>query len=248
MHSNLAPIKITDKHLVTSADSDFKRRIKPGAFVNCLIQTASKHAHLLGWGIDVLNELNYDWVLSGLKFYIHEYPKLEEEIVVLSWPKQVNKLYYPRDFIVYNSNGKEIGKATSNWLIINRDSRRPKLLNQNESLLKRNEGINALNEELTNIPIKLNPESEFRDSVKYSDIDLNSHLTATRYIDFAIDTFSLEQLSSKLPKEIHVTYLREVSFGMDITIEKFSPSKDNYLFQMVSEPQKSICFQAAIKC
>ena len=56
-----------------------------------------------------------------------EYPEWKDNIEIKTWPKGVDGLFAIRDFQIFR-NGEIIGRATSYWLILDADSKRPKRL------------------------------------------------------------------------------------------------------------------------
>ena len=175
--------------LVTTADTDFKNRLRAGSLVNMLIQAAIKSAGELGFGFEMLKQNNLIWVLSRLTVEIYKPALWNDSIEVETWPKTIDRLLYIRDFTVRNQHGDVIAKATSAWLAIDIDSRRPKLINN------ANSGVfNQLSDKyaLNYLPYKITDvayQDSFFKYAAYFDIDLNNHVTATRYIDWMRNNF-----------------------------------------------------------
>ena len=111
---------------VTSADTDMQGRLRPGALVNMLIQSAIQSADALGLGFKGLSRENLFWVLSRMTVEIDRILVWNEEVVVETWPKSIEGLLYLRDYLVRNGNGNIIARATSGWLAVDFESKRPK--------------------------------------------------------------------------------------------------------------------------
>lgn len=215
------------KYLVTSADVDFEEKIHISSFINVLIQSTWRHAEHLGWGINILRKHNLSWVLSGLKLEILDYPKWKDELIIETWPKGINRLFYLRDYIGYNKDNEIVAKATSNWLLIDSDKRRPKLKlldNLNDVI---SENKHAIPEPVPLLKIDSEPDNvkEKEYEVLYTHIDVNQHLTTTGYIDFVMNTFEPEFISKNRIKEIVLNFQKEVLFGSKLKLAYSSQDK-----------------------
>jgi medium-chain acyl-[acyl-carrier-protein] hydrolase len=108
---------------------DASARLKPSGLVNLLVQAAIESADQLGFGFKDLEEQQLAWVLSRLSIEIYEPLHWYDEAEVETWPKSIEGILYMRDFIVKNQHGKVVACATSAWLAIDIQSRRPKKMN-----------------------------------------------------------------------------------------------------------------------
>lgn len=239
--SDYKPI-LSEDTLVTSADTDFTRTLKPGALVNFHIQVAWHHAQNLGFGIDFLHENALVWMLSRMHIKIYRYPHWDEYIKLQSWPKGIRRLFYIRDFRFYDKQNNIISEATSEWLIINLASRRPKLYNPDHNIFHENIGKHALEGE---VPVLSTPGAEatnFSNKVGYSDVDLNRHLTTTRYVDWMFDCFDLDFLRQYRYNELVLNFIKEIPYGSKVGINRYSPANDNsYHFEFIA-PESSLVF------
>ncbi len=235
-----------EKFLVTSADVDFEQKLKISALANYLIQISWHHAEDLSWGVDDLLKYNLVWVLSGLHIQLDECPKWRETINITTWPKGINRLFYLRDYIIKNEKGEIIGRATSNWLMIDIDKRRPKLHELDDAIITANQGRHAIEEVIP--MLRQNGEDVISSTdfaVRYSDVDLNKHLTTTRYIDWVMDTFSPDEIGSKRPKTFLANFVKEIRFGHEVRMVKTEPAESSQQFEMVDTDGKTY-FRALI--
>lgn len=205
---------------VTSADVDMFKRLRPGALVNMLIQAAITSADELGFGFGQLSVHNLVWVLSRLQLEIYDKLTIADIVTVETWPKNIDKLLYLRDFTITKPDGSIVAKATSAWLAIDCNTRRPKIINQQANNVfthhKNKHAINATPEKL--LPF-VNDSCYYVNPV-YCDFDLNGHVTSTRYIDWVFDSLSLDFNSKNYPKVIVVNYIKEVLPNQTIFLNK----------------------------
>jgi medium-chain acyl-[acyl-carrier-protein] hydrolase len=209
------------KFTVTSADTDIAARIRPGALVNFLIQSAIQSADALGFGLKSLQKEKLFWVLSSLTLEVTRPLMWYENTEVETWPKDLHKLLYLRDFLIRDDKKEIIGRATSGWFAIDFGKHRPHKIEGDHS-----EIFNALKERfaLPHLPHKLDPVKEgTATEIKstYFDIDLNKHVTSTRYIDWMMDIIPVDFHLNHFPKILTINYLKETSLGETIRIQSY---------------------------
>ncbi len=205
---------------VNTYEADASGRLSiPGLF-NYLQDIAAHHATDLYRGKEHLEKDNRFWVLSRMLVEIIEIPGWEEEIVIRTWPHGVDKLFALRDFEIFGLKGNKYGAATSCWLMVNRENRRP--VRPDKSLADLN-GAPDKGAALERYPSKLqgagnsSKESQVF-PVKYSDLDFNMHVNNVQYIKWIIDAYPLEFILGNSFKSAEVNYLTEALPGDEITV------------------------------
>ena len=203
---------------VTSADTDIQARLRPGSLVNFLLQSAIRSAEVLGFGFEVLLKQQLFWVLSSLTIEFTRPLMWNERIEVETWPKDLFKSLYLRDYIVRDENGEIVGRAASGWFAIDHQNHRPnRIAGDNPGIFDLLKGRSAIH----GYPEKLDPvrEGKYTEITSgYFDIDLNKHVTSTRYIDWMMDTIPVDYHLSHYPKHMTINYLKEIHPGEKILI------------------------------
>ncbi len=225
-------LTLTTYFSVTSADTDMYSRLRLGGLINFLIQSAIQSADDLGFGFGDISRQKLFWVLSRLTLEIYRPLEWYEEVEVETWPKDVERIIYLRDFVVRDKNKKVVARATSGWLAVDLETKRP----------KRIEGVGAdffthLNEKhaLEKSPEKIGPVKEAGDAFEiqssYYDIDLNRHVTSTRYIDWMMDTFSIDFHEQNYPSGLSINYMKETKPREIIRLNRTETAKNRFLFE-----------------
>ena len=229
-----------DSVRLTPANIDSTYKLRVSALVSFLIEAAWKHAEELGYGINYLHENNLVWVLSRLHLRILNLPTWNENLQILTWPKTIHRLFYVRDAEVKSPTGDTIALATSQWLIIDTTAKRPKLVDITNPVFSENADIHAIDniEPVVNIPEGQKVSSEFQPA--YSDIDLNQHLTTTRYIDKMMDSLPFEIHRKNKVSELMINFRKEIAFNTRVSIEKATDTTRNeHFFQFTSNAGKT---------
>lgn len=231
---------------VTTADTDMYARIRAGAFVNLLIQSAISSAESLGFGFDELKGQKLFWVLSRLTIEINTPLFLTHETEVETWPKTIDGLLYTRDFIVRDKEQNIIARATSGWLAIDANTKKPKIINgiQADMFVHLKEK-HAINESPEKLPATHEGDS-FTVHSGYFDFDLNRHVTSTRYIDWMMDTFTIDFHCNNFPKKISINFMKETMPGDSIHIIRKNNLDLQYCFEGTNLLQKTVAFRGKI--
>jgi len=239
-------ITITD-FKITSADTDMEARLRPGALFNYLAHSAYLSADNLGFGYKHLKEHNLFWVLSRLEVRINRPLMWNEVVEIETWPKDIEGILYIRDFIGRDSNGKVVVNAGSSWLAIDSEKKRPKRKESFKSdIFDQLKDKQALSESPGKLPdIQEGDVSHVRST--YFDIDLNKHVTSSRYIDWMMDTFPPEFHRKNYPKRLSVNYVKETMPETDIEILKKMENQTDYYFMGRQSESLKTSFKGRIK-
>ncbi len=232
---------------VTSADTDMFARLRLSSIVNYLIQSAIDSADRLGFGYGGIRQQNLFWVLSRLTVELYRPLKWYETVEVETWPKNVERILYLRDFILRDEKRNIIAKATSGWLAIDIETKR----------MKKIEGVHAeffehLKDKhaISEPPEKLFPvtgDDSFEISSGYFDIDLNGHVTTTRYVDWMMDTLPLDFHKEHYPEKLSLNIMKETMPEENIRIMRNRSADNRYIFEGFNMNNNTNAFRACIK-
>jgi acyl-ACP thioesterase len=177
-----------------------------------LQEISSVHAEKLGFGKQWLSEINGYWVLSNIRMEINLLPKWNDKVVIRTWPSGNTRLIATREFVGKAGDGQELFRAGSEWMILKRDTNRPKNLSRlNMNLLA--VGPKVIEKEIE----RLKPTDDYtyveQISVPYSSIDLNGHVNNTEYVRWGIDAVRANYSLEGNIRSLQATFLAEVFLG-----------------------------------
>jgi medium-chain acyl-[acyl-carrier-protein] hydrolase len=218
-----------------------------GSLINFLIQGAINSADSLGFSFEELRSRKLFWVLSRLTVEIYKPLSWYQTGEVETWPKDLDKILYLRDYMVRDHKNEIIAKATSGWLAIDLETKRPKTIEGIHAAL-----FNQLREKhaLNQSPEKLFPVKEgelFEVKTGFFDIDLNKHVTSTRYIDWMMDKFSIEFHQNNYPKKLSINFLKETMPSETIQIIRSSFDEKTFNFEGFNKTSNTIAFRGCIE-
>lgn len=240
-------IKYTEKHTIPCYDTDAAWRLKPTSFMNMAQEAAGRHAVYLGFGYDDLIKTNTAWILSRVHVEFIDTPKWREEITLNTWHKGLNRLFFLRDFVLTDNEGRERVKATTSWLVLNLETRRlvrdPKLMEDGTICAE-----NALETpaDKVQMPKDVEPELVRTHHVSYSDIDTNGHTNNAMYMQWSMNSVGYDITSTRPVKEFTINFNHETKAGDYVEIYRASVEKEDGLHVYVEgkvDGQSSYCVE-----
>ncbi len=211
---------------IHSFEVDFNHQLSITALFNLFQEIAWEHAKILHFGWEDLMQKEQFWVLSRVRVEVNRLPRWTENVTLVTYPRGVDGLFALRDYEMFESNGNRIIAASSSWLILNLQTRRPVRLTDfdhgmeyaQRAALRANPGKIASN--------GFAPVLTDNFNVKTGDIDVNGHVNNVRYIDWAYNAFDLDHYKKFSPAFIEVNFLAEGRMGDEIAI-KLAEYNDN---------------------
>ena len=226
--------KFTQNFNITCYDTDASWRLKPASFMNLAQEAAGLHAVHLGFGYDDLIKNNTAWILSRVHIEFIDTPKWRENITLNTWHKGLNRLFYLRDFVLTDKDGKERVKATTSWLVLNLETRRlvrdPQLM---EEGTVNHENVIETPADKVVMPKDVEPELALEHVVAYSDVDMNAHTNNAMYMQWAMDAVEYETASSRPVKTVTINFNHETKAGDKVSIYRASVLDENGLHVFV---------------
>ena len=207
---------------VNTYDCDFEGRWKPTAFFQVMSESAANHADHLGVGYKAMLEAGYFWVLSRFKVRFLKYPQMGDLVHLKTWPKAIQqKLFYVRDFELFDQTDEPVALATSAWLVVDAKSRR---LVPPASLpglkLPSNPEAFALDEPLEKLKMDEDGEVKICQTASYSAIDLVGHVNNTRYVDLICDSVDFARYQTQEFDALQINFDKEVRHGEEVEVRE----------------------------
>jgi len=212
-------------------------------------EAAATHASRLGYGYNDMKRDQVYWVLSRFHVIMHSYPRMDQPIIIETWPKGANKLFFMRDYRMLNNKNKLLASATTAWLILDGNTGRPKKfedVNLSNLKIKDRHGIESLPDKL---PVISQPDRERTVKALYSDLDINNHVNAAKYIEWIQDCYDEDVYKSQNVKEFQINYQLETRFAEEVNIRIKNLSHDDPYdyFEGIRKKDRTAAFRARIK-
>ena len=212
--------KYIQEYTIPCYDTDASGRLKPASFMNLAQEAAGQHAVHLGFGYDDLIATNTAWILSRVHIRFVDTPLWKENVILNTWHKGLNRLFFVRDFRLTDKEGRTRVEATTSWLVMNLETRRlvrdPQLREGSECL----EDVIATPAGKVQMPKDVEPQLMFEHLVAYSDIDVNGHANNAMYMQWAMDAVDYDIASTMPVKEVTINFNHETKAGDVVALYK----------------------------
>ncbi len=192
-------------------------RISVQTLFNYMIEAATNHAMHLGVSVTDLFAQGQTWVLTRLHLRVERFPAWPGAVRVDTWPSGRQGLFATREFRLSaceeRDDGADIGIATSSWMIIDQKSRRPIRVPvhfDKFSDLERGRVITSDFPRLTDVE-RCDVVRFFQ--VRRSDLDINRHVNAVRYLDWALEIVPPAIWQECELRELEIAYRAESLYG-----------------------------------
>ena len=240
-------LKYTQNFHIPCYNTDAAWRLKPAAFMDLAQEAAGLHAVELGFGYEDLIKNNTAWILSRVNIKFVDTPLWRDDVTLTTWHKGANRLFFLRDFIMTDKEGKERVKATTSWLVLNLETRRlvrdPMLMEEGTVCT---ENVIETPADKVQMPKDVPAELVLEHAVAYSDVDMNNHTNNAMYMQWAMDAVDYETASTKAVKEITINFNRETKAGDVVAIYRACVEKEDGLHVFVEgkvEDASSFCVE-----
>ncbi|MBQ9235533.1 MAG: hypothetical protein IJ184_03610 [Alphaproteobacteria bacterium] len=209
--------KLSAVYGIRSYEGDPQGNLRPVTLMNILQEVAVVDAAQRGFGMQFCLQHNMTWVSSDYVIEIKRMPRVNENIRVVTWPSAEDKFSACRDFCIYDAFESPIVSASSRWLLISLDKRRPQpiagRLGENYLLSER-----ALVTDFPKIPEVQDDAAAYDFRVRFDDIDVNRHINNAVYILWASEAVTADWRQHHEPCRIEVNFRKEGFLGEDIKV------------------------------
>lgn len=154
-------------------------------------------------------------VLCSLEFFARQ---LIIELKISTWPKGFDRLFASRDFFIRNKEDKIIARASTYWLIIDLETKRPKALKEIPPQLLNPDRF-AIQRKLEKLSKPIDITFQKQREAVYSDIDLNKHVTSVRYSEWITDTIPGEIMESGRISSYEINHISELFRGDEVGVQ-----------------------------
>jgi medium-chain acyl-[acyl-carrier-protein] hydrolase len=239
------------KYRIEVSDVDFMKTLKLSVLFNYFQETAEMDVENRGFGIeDFKNNFNFAWILTRIKVEIFRNPFFGEEILIETWQQEQRKLDFERDFLARDSAGNIIAAAVSNWVVIDISQRKivkTELIGYSPNTPDIKRAIDCRLGKLKAFGQKL--EVVYRKVIGYSDIDFNGHLNNSRYVDYGMDCFNVEDHKKYETKSIEINYINEALPGETLVLYKDMSALDSNLIYIegINEKSEKVVFRSQVE-
>lgn len=203
-------------------DVDAFDNLKLSSLLSFLEESACLSADELGFGYEEVSSKNLGFIIVNLYIKLERNIKLGEIVTIQTWPLKPRLLIFLRESEIYVGDEK-VGVATARWFMVNTKTFQP----SPASAFFEDGAFDNYNTqrsvEFSNwkIPALTDGKKVYSKLITYSDYDHYFHANNTKYADFLLDAFSVEELKERDICSVQITYAKQCKEGETIDIFRF---------------------------
>lgn len=209
--------KFSHKIEITSHVCDKNKNLRIVSLFNIFQDLATASANELGVGLDYCNNMSMTWVGTKYHVKINRLPKLGENIIATSWPSGQSALIFTRDFLLSSEQGEVLVEASSQWVMIDLETRKPipakKFEVSFEPLDER-----ALDSSFEKIAQPQREDFVVEFLARFDDVDVNNHVNNSVYPLWATESVSCGFHANNVPCEMEVAFKKETTLGQKVVV------------------------------
>jgi acyl-ACP thioesterase len=221
------------EHKVASYDVNPQLTARLPVLCRFMQEAAYHHAEHLGLGHSTLSSMNRAWVLARQRIKIHAFPAWGDTIQLRTWPSGRDRLFFYRDFEITSDKGDRLLSASTAWFVINTEKRErvPSEVYLTDDLPV---GAKVFDEKLGRLKgcRGCGQESLF---VNYGDLDMNGHVNNVRYIEWVLNSLSLDFHETHRLQEFEVNFLAEALYGHEVSMVTENVGVNHWLHSIVAD-------------
>jgi medium-chain acyl-[acyl-carrier-protein] hydrolase len=204
---------LRESYTVRTCDTDPYGRATVRTLLLLLQEAATAHATLLGVAVDFLKENRLAWGMTRLRVEMERWPCGGDTMTVETWPHAASRIMTERRFHLMDDDGEPFGTATTLWVNLDTERRRPVRLPQFvlDAVLPVVRADQPVS--LDKIPVVETAEFERAFEVRYADLDMAQHVNNAAYVQWATETTPEAMWQTHLPLTLDVHFLAECRFG-----------------------------------
>mmetsp|Transcript_20653 Transcript_20653/g.62236 ORF Transcript_20653/g.62236 Transcript_20653/m.62236 type:complete len:374 (-) Transcript_20653:315-1436(-) len=219
----------TEEHRIRSYEVGPDQRTSIVTIANLLQEVAGNHGVAMwgrgseGFATDpIMVENHLIFVTTRIQMRMKSYPKWGDLVSIKTWFQRDGRIAFTRNWVIRNaSTGEQLGAATSTWIMLNTQTRRParipdsmldKLATFSPDQPKQCLPEDECKQKLPDFPMP--PEITGPTQVaRRSDVDMNQHLNNVTYLAWCLETVPLDIYTDCQLHQVEIDYKAECVAG-----------------------------------
>ena len=202
-------------------DVDAYDNLKLSSLLSFLEESACLSADELGFGYDDVAPKHFGFIVVNWYIKLFKNIKLGDELTVHTWPLKPRRLIFLRDYELYCGEEK-VGVCSARWCMVNTNNFMPAPISAffPENFFDNYNTERSVDFNEWKIPAISSGEIIYSKTVTFSDYDHYFHVNNTKYADFLIDVFSVEELQDKSLSSVQITYVKQCREGETLNFSR----------------------------
>lgn len=204
-----AVTKLIEKRVLRTYQTDRYRYIRPVMLMNELQSMADDHAERLGIGRTYCMANNLAWVVTHYLIDIIELPREGEELTFITWPSAHDALKAVRDFQIRGADDRLMVRATSQWIMIDIENRRPIRLGDRLAAWDKYPE-RAWTRTFDKFP-DFDVQKTRTHKCRFDDVDVNQHVNNAVYAVWATESVGFDFRNTHKLRGMEINFKKEIA-------------------------------------
>jgi len=229
--------KRLEKYTINSSEVDDSSCLKISSLLRLFIASSEKHIADIDVLLNTLREQNLLFGLSRVSLEIECFPRLGDDITIITWFRSTDSVFVYRDFLVFNTSDmqKPLIKATTAWTLLNIESHRPQKNDVVTASIPFIDSTVAIEE----LPIKVDSLpcawSHSSGVVTSNDVDTNGFASKSICFEWITNIYSKEHYSEMTIKRVDINFISDAVLGDTFKVNMASKGSGIYLNNVVKD-------------
>lgn len=179
-------------------------------------QVAGEHSSTMGLTYEELARRGLFWAVIRNRVQISRLPREGETVHTQTWPMPTTRTAYPRSTVAYDSEGNELFRTVSLWILMSFDSREMVLPGKSGVTV---EGTLRGLELAAPRALAVKPlNNQLERTVRFTDLDRNGHMNNARYLDWIDDLLPSSFHQDHSVADVTMCYINEAREGQPLSV------------------------------
>ena len=224
--------------ILKNREVDFKDEMKVSTALSLMEEVAGSSADELGFGYQFTKENGCAFFVSAICCEFLTPVFYGDAVDVVTWPLPPSHVVFEREYRFFDKHGNLAINAASRWCLV--DVKTGKIL-PSKTITGQDYSTYNTTKTMENPTFKVptfaygEGELKYVVTISYTDYDHNHHVNNTRYADFCMNCFSVDELSKKRVKKFSIAYLKQCKEFETLRFYRKQSGTDAYLLHGVNE-------------
>ena len=223
--------------ILKNREVDFKDEMKVSAGLSFMEEVAGSSADELGFGYKFTKSKNCAFFVSAIRCEFLTPVYYCDAVKVVTWPLPPSHVVFEREYRFYDKNGAVAVNASSRWCLV--DTNTGKIL-PSKTIEGQDYSTYNTARVFENVDFKVpafalhEGEQKYAVTIANSEYDHNLHVNNTRYADYCMNCFSVDELKKNRVKDFTIAYVKQCKEGDTLRFYRKETEKDAFLVQGVN--------------
>lgn len=223
---------MTDLDFATRfSDFDCRDRLRLSALLDFMQEGAGVSANQLGCGSEFLWPKGWGFIVTNNYLEFYKPVKVDGKLHLKTWALPPKHIIFERHYELYDEAGEKVAAAVSRWCLLETVNKKilpaSVLTDQDYSRYNPAKTIDFKAWKIPPVPLAGAPA--FTMQVRGSLCDHYMHVNNTRYADFCMDCFTLDELKDRAVKSFQIVYEAQCVEGDLLSFYRIPAGEETFL-------------------